>query len=102
LTLPELDGNRVLTELRRRRASVPVLVLSARDGIGDRVRVLNDGADDSLVKPFCFDELVARVRALARRPQKLTPTVIEVADLRVDLRPRRVEGGGASVSALRQ
>jgi two-component system copper resistance phosphate regulon response regulator CusR len=98
LLLPDVDGNRILTELRRRQATVPVLVISARDGVGDRVRALNEGADDFLVKPFCFDELVARMRALARRPQNLAPAMIEVADLRMDLRTRRVERAGHAVS----
>jgi two-component system copper resistance phosphate regulon response regulator CusR len=98
LLLPELDGNHVLAELRRRGAGVPVLVLSALDGVGDRVRALNDGADDYLVKPFSFDELVARVRALGRRPQGITADVLEVADLCMDLATRRVTRAGRSVS----
>lgn len=98
LLLPELDGNQVLAELRRRGAAVPVLVLSALDGVGDRVRALDDGADDFLVKPFSFDELVARVRALGRRPQGITAALIEVADLCMDLTTRRVTRAGRSVS----
>jgi DNA-binding response OmpR family regulator len=98
LLLPRLDGRAVLTELRRRGRSVPVLVLSACDGVGDRVRALDAGADDFLVKPFSFDELVARLRALARRPQGLAASVVEVADLRMDLGARRVERGGRVVT----
>src|SRR6185295_3545626 len=64
LRLPEMDGDHVLSELRRRRVETPVLVLSALDGLADRVRALDEGADDYLVKPFSFDELVARIRAL--------------------------------------
>src|SRR5262249_12550822 len=77
LRLPGITGNVVLAELRRQRAVVPVLVLSARDEVGDRVRALNDGADDYLVKPFTFDELVARIRALGRRKQGQSGTVLE-------------------------
>jgi len=98
LLLPDVDGNRILIELRRRRAVAPVLVLSALCGVGDRVRALNEGADDYLVKPFSLEELEARVRALARRAHGWSPSVVEVADLRVDLRTRRVERGGQAVS----
>jgi len=98
LMLPGMDGGQVLRELRRKGLAVPVLVLSARDGVGDRVQVLNGGADDFLVKPFNFDELVARIRALARRPSGLVPEVLEVLDLRVDLRSRTVQRGGRSVT----
>jgi len=98
LLLPEVDGHHVLAELRRRRARVPVLVLSALSGVEYRVRALNEGADDFLVKPFSLDELVARVHALARRAQGLAAAVVEVADLRVDLRTRRVERAGQAVS----
>jgi DNA-binding response OmpR family regulator len=98
LLLPMLDGTEVLLELRRNRCSVPVLVLSARDGVRDRIQALDAGADDYLVKPFSFDELVARIRALARRPVALAAPVLEVADLRLDLRAHRVERGGRSIS----
>jgi DNA-binding response OmpR family regulator len=102
LLLPELDGSRVLSELRRRRAEVPVLVLSARDGLGDRVRALDEGADDYLVKPFSFDELVARIRALGRRAQLCAGPVLQAADLRMDLATRRVERAGRSISLTRK
>lgn len=94
----ELGSHRVLAELRRRNVSVPVLVLSTRDGVGDRVRALNEGADDFLVKPFDLVELVARVRALVRRTQRLDGRAIEVADLRMDPRTRRVERAGRLIS----
>jgi len=98
LLLPRLDGNALLAELRRRGRATPVLVLSACDGVGDRVRALDGGADDFLVKPFSFDELVARLRALARRQNGRVPSVIEVADLRMDLGTRRVERAGRAIS----
>jgi len=98
LLLPGMDGNQILAELRRRGAGVPVLVLSALDGVGDRVHALDQGADDFLVKPFSFDELVARVRALARRPQGIASASIEVADLCMDLITRRVTRAGETVS----
>lgn len=98
LCLPRLDGNALLGELRRRGQAVPVLVLSALDGVGDRVRALDGGADDFLVKPFRFEELVARLRALGRRPKTLHGTAVEVGDLRIDLFTRRVERAGRLLS----
>lgn len=98
LMLPLLDGNALLSELRRRGRALPVLVLSACDGVGDRVRALDGGADDFLVKPFSFDELVARLRALVRRQRGRAPSVVEVADLRMDLGTRRVERAGRAIS----
>jgi two-component system copper resistance phosphate regulon response regulator CusR len=98
LLLPRLDGNAVLSELRRRGLAVPVLVLSALDGVGDRVRALDGGADDFLVKPFSFDELVARLRALVRRPKTLHSSAVEVADLTLDTFTRRVTRRGRSLS----
>ena len=102
LLLPELDGTLVLSELRRRRSGVPVLVLSARDGVGDRVRALDGGADDFLVKPFSFDELVARIRVLGRRLQALAGPLLQVADLRMDVQSRRVERAGRKITLTRQ
>jgi len=93
LLLPELDGRAVLTELRRRGDRTPVLVLSACDGVAERVRLLDCGADDFLVKPFDFEELVARLRALTRRPAGQVSEVLEVGDLRVDLVRRSVQRG---------
>ncbi len=91
--LPGLDGWSVLRELRRKLAT-PVLMLTARDGVADRVRGLELGADDYLVKPFAFSELLARVRSVLRRGPARMPDVVEVADLSVDLHRQRAERGG--------
>jgi len=96
--LPGLDGWQVLEGLRRRDASLPVLFLTARDQVEDRVRGLELGADDYLVKPFAFAELLARVRTLLRRGRAPTePTVLRMADLELDLLRRRVVRGGQRI-----
>ncbi len=96
LTLPGLDGLEVLRQLRARGCAVPVLILTARDSVDDRVRGLDRGADDYLVKPFAFPELLARLRALVRRGTPLAE-VIEIGDLRIELASRRVERGGQPI-----
>jgi DNA-binding response OmpR family regulator len=83
LNLPRVDGFTVLQRIRKQRLQVPVLILSARPDTADRVRGLNAGADDFLRKPFSFDELVARVHALLRRPHQLLDS-LAVADLEID------------------
>ena len=95
--LPGRDGFEVCRELRAGGSAVPVLMLTARDAVEDRVAGLDTGADDYLSKPFDFEELLARVRALLRRRPALLPAVIEVADLSIDTRARRVSRGGAPV-----
>jgi two-component system OmpR family response regulator len=87
--LPGADGFEVCRRLREAQRWAPVLILSARDEIGDRVRGLDVGADDYLVKPFSFAELTARLRALTRRGHPPRPTVLEVGDLRLDPAARR-------------
>ncbi len=82
--LPVRDGFEVLTALRSRGLSTPVLMLTARDAVQDRVRGLDSGADDYLVKPFAFSELLARLRALTRRPAQVAGTVLEAGDLTFD------------------
>jgi len=84
IMLPKMDGLRLLRELRNRGVKTPVLLLTARDGIEDRVTGLDAGADDYLVKPFAFPELLARLRALLRRPPLQTDTVLRVGDLEMD------------------
>jgi DNA-binding response OmpR family regulator len=95
--LPDRDGLDVLAELRRRDRGLPVLILTARDAVEDRVAGLDAGADDYLVKPFAFAELLARLRALLRRGRPETETVLRAADLEMDLLQRRVTRGGAEL-----
>jgi two-component system, OmpR family, copper resistance phosphate regulon response regulator CusR len=92
--LPGGSGFDLCRALRSRGIGTPVLMLTARDAVDDRVRGLDSGADDYLTKPFAFRELVARIRALARRRPTPLPDVMRVADLEVDLRSRRVTRGG--------
>src|SRR6266446_8059821 len=96
--LPGGTGFELCGELRRGGNATPVLMLTALDGVDDRVRGLEVGADDYLTKPFAFRELVARLQALARRRAlTLTPTIARVADLEVDLGARLVRRGGRSI-----
>jgi two-component system OmpR family response regulator len=91
--LPGLDGFETCAELRRRDVWAPVLMLTARDAVADRVSGLDAGADDYLVKPFSFAELDARLRALARRGARERPPVLEAGDLRLDPAARRAWRG---------
>ena len=96
LMLPDMDGLQVLEAIRDRKAGPPVLILSARGTLDDRVRGLEQGADDYLVKPFAFVELLARVRALLRRGQP-TPEKLQVADLTLDCIRRKVLRGAEAI-----
>jgi len=96
LGLPDMDGLTVLRKIRNRKGSSPVLILSARDAVDDRVRGLEGGADDYLVKPFAFVELLARVRVLLRRGQP-TPERLQVGDLTLDCIRRKVTRAGENV-----
>ncbi len=93
--LPVRDGIDVCRTLRQRGLRAPVLMLTAKDAIEDRVRGLDSGADDYLVKPFAFAELLARVRALARRQPAVLGTALRVGDLVLDTATRKVTRGGA-------
>jgi two-component system, OmpR family, copper resistance phosphate regulon response regulator CusR len=97
--LPGLDGFEIVEALRRRGTRVPVLMLTAREDVDDRVRGLRAGADDYLVKPFAFSELIARLEALLRRAagQAITPTRLEVANLALDLEQRRAARDGQRI-----
>ena len=95
--LPDGDGFSLCAELRAAGNWTPVLMLTARDAVEDRVRGLDVGADDYLVKPFAFVELLARLRALARRGPSERPTVLAIGALALDPAARRVTAGGAEV-----
>jgi DNA-binding response OmpR family regulator len=94
LMLPGRDGLSLLRELRERDGSLPVLIVTARDAVADRIIGLDSGADDYLVKPFAFHELLARLRALLRRAGARELTRLSVGDLAIDLLRRRVTRGG--------
>jgi two-component system copper resistance phosphate regulon response regulator CusR len=98
IMLPDRDGWSVVQHLRRGSCQCPILLLTARDAIEDRVKGLNLGADDYLVKPFAWDELVARVRALVRRGHGQKSTLVKVADLEIDTAAKAVRRDGRSIT----
>ncbi|MGF1666334.1 MAG: response regulator transcription factor [Acidimicrobiia bacterium] len=102
LGLPGIDGIEVIRRIRGDGGEVPICVLSARDEVEDRVRGLETGADDYLVKPFALAELVARLNALLRRRGEAEPLVLTVGDLRMDVARRRVERAGVAVELTRR
>jgi two-component system copper resistance phosphate regulon response regulator CusR len=95
--LPGIDGLEVCRQLRAQGIAVPILMLTARDGVDERVEGLDAGADDYLPKPYHFPELLARVRALLRRGPVLGPSLIRIADFTIDTRTRRVERNGKQI-----
>jgi two-component system copper resistance phosphate regulon response regulator CusR len=97
LTLPGRDGLEILRTLRERGVDTPVLVLTARDSLEDRVMGLDTGADDYLVKPFAFEEMLARIRALVRRGRGSEAAHLELGDLEMDLVARKVLRAGRAV-----
>ena len=97
LGLPKRDGVEVSRALRARGLRVPILMLTARDAVDDRVAGLDAGADDYVVKPFALRELLARLRALLRRMPELLPTTIEVGDLVLDTRSHTATRGGRPI-----
>ena len=97
LGLPRLSGLELLAELRHRRNPIPILILTARDALADRVRGLNNGADDYLVKPFELAELVARIHALIRRRAGRSEPVIEYGNLRLDPLNHKVQLDGTRI-----
>jgi len=94
IMLPDMDGYAVCTQLRGRGIQTPVLMLTARDAIEDRITGLDSGADDYLVKPFAFSELLARIRALLRREPLVRGTVLQLENLTLDTVARQVFRGG--------
>ena len=97
LTLPGKDGLEVLDAIRARTPDLPVIVLTAHTAVEQRVEGLDRGANDYVTKPFSFEELLARVRAQLRSPGQRESSVLEAADIRMDLRTRRVERDGHEV-----
>jgi two-component system, OmpR family, copper resistance phosphate regulon response regulator CusR len=97
LNLPKLDGVSVLRQLRLKRPTVPVLILTQRTRVEDRVQCLDTGADDYLAKPFSFSELSARIRALLRRSHLPSESVLAVGDLKLDRVEHRVERAGRRI-----
>jgi DNA-binding response OmpR family regulator len=94
IMVPRLNGLQLVKELRQQSIKTPVLLLTARDGVDDRVKGLDVGADDYLVKPFAFPELLARIRALLRRPPLQTDTILRVGDLELDTSRREIRRAG--------
>jgi DNA-binding response OmpR family regulator len=97
LNLPKLDGISVLCNLRPNKPQLPVLVLTARPRIEDRVQALDSGADDCMIKPFAYSELSARVRALLRRGRPSLESILRIADLQLDRVERKVQRGGRKI-----
>jgi|SRR3972149_5205627 len=98
LGLPKRDGIEILRAVRHKKIGVPIMILTARDSVEDRVLGLESGADDYLVKPFAFPELLARVQALLRRSQMRIDDVMKVGDLELDLRTRKASRSSQPLS----
>ncbi len=90
IMLPIIDGMTILRTIRKTRVKTPVMLLTARDAVTDKVSGLDEGADDYLTKPFSFDELLARMRALLRRQSEVATAVIEIGDLLIDMATHQV------------
>lgn len=97
IMLPKMNGLDMLREMRNKHVKAPVLLLTARDGVDDRVHGLDVGADDYLVKPFAFPELLARIRALLRRPPLQSGNVLGMNDLEMDVARREVHRAGKRI-----
>lgn len=98
LMLPEIDGLEICRRLRSQQNHTPVLILTARDRLDDKVKGLDIGADDYLTKPFAFEELLARIRALTRRPHHLNQAIIKVGDLSLNTDTYEVKRGNKSIT----
>ncbi len=97
IMLPGKDGVSVCKGWRAKNISIPVLMLTARDTMRDKINGLDSGADDYLIKPFSFDELIARIRALLRRPREVIPVVIHMGDVVLDIHTRKVTHAGKEI-----
>ena len=97
IMMPKKDGYKVVEELRNRGSEIPVILLTAKDGIQDRVKGLDIGADDYLIKPFDFDELLARIRAMTRRRGAHTSSIIKIGDLEIDTAARSAKKGNRNI-----
>jgi two-component system, OmpR family, response regulator len=97
LRLPEMNGLEVLRTLRDRGNTTPVLVLTAQDAVDFKVQALRSGADDYVTKPFAFEELLARVEALGRRPKEIRTPLLRVGDLELDMATREVRRAGVRI-----
>lgn len=98
IMMPHINGIEVLKQMRSRNNTTPVLLLTARDGIGDRVNGLDAGADDYLVKPFAFEELLARIRVMTRKASGNPTNVFSAADLTMDLNSHTVVRGDVNIN----
>jgi len=97
LGLPEVPGEEVLRRLRQRYATLPVIILTAKSGVGEKVRGLDLGANDYVTKPFAFEELLARIRAVVRSNSQPAPNELVVGDLRLDLLTKIAQRGGRRI-----
>ena len=97
IMMPKKGGYKLVEELRNRGSEIPVIFLTAKDGIQDRVKGLDIGADDYLIKPFDFDELLARIRAMTRRRGAHTSSIIKIGDLEIDTAARSVKRGNRNI-----
>lgn len=98
IMLPKMDGFSICKQLRTKRNHTPILMLTARDAVNDKINGLNVGADDYLSKPFAFGELLARIRALLRRPKEKKSSHLKLADLELDTLNHEVKRAGKSIS----
>jgi len=97
LMLPKKNGLEICKNIRQYNISLPILVLTARDSVEDKITLLDAGADDYIVKPFHFNEVLARIRALTRRPEKVLPTVLKVGNLTLDAATRKTTNAGKEI-----
>jgi DNA-binding response OmpR family regulator len=102
LGLPDMDGTAVLRQLRQRRATLPVMILTARDGVDDKVAALDSGADDYLCKPFEIPEFLARLRVLARRLGTAASSIIRLGAVEMDVASHAVSADGTALSLTRR